>query len=96
MALLSDDDIQERLDGMEGWQRDGESIKREFKFNDFKGSIDFLNRITEPAEEMNHHPDIGVAWNKVALTLTTHSAGGLTENDFGLAATIDGLVADAA
>ena len=91
MALLSDEDIEARLEELPEWERDGESIKREFKFNDFQGSIDFLVRITPPAEEMNHHPDIGVSWNKVALTLTTHSAGGLTENDFELAKKIDDL-----
>lgn len=91
MALLSDEDIEARLEGLPEWERDGDSIKREFKFNDFQGSIDFLNRMTPPAEEMNHHPDIGVSWNKVALTLTTHSAGGLTEDDFELAGKIDDL-----
>jgi 4a-hydroxytetrahydrobiopterin dehydratase len=91
MALLNDEDIETQLDKLPDWARDGESIKREFKFDDFQGSIDFLTRITPPAEEMNHHPDIGVSWNKVTLTLTTHSAGGLTEDDFELAHKIDDL-----
>jgi 4a-hydroxytetrahydrobiopterin dehydratase len=92
MALLSDDDIQERLEGVSGWQREGDAIKREFKFDDFQGSVDFVNRITPPAEEMNHHPDIAISWNRVELTLSTHSQGGLTENDFELAGRIDSLV----
>ena len=92
MALLSDDEIQERLEGVPGWQREGDAIKREFKFDDFQGSVDFVNRITPPAEEMNHHPDIAISWNKVELTLSTHSEGGLTENDFELAERIDSLV----
>ena len=91
MALLSDEDIEGRLDRVEGWSRDGDSIKREFKFEDFQGSIDFVNRITPPAEEMNHHPDIAISWNKVELTLSTHSEGGLTESDFELAGRIDSL-----
>ena len=91
MALLSDEDIEGRLDRAEGWSRDGDSIKREFKFEDFQGSIDFVNRITPPAEEMNHHPDIAISWNKVELTLSTHSEGGLTESDFELAGRIDSL-----
>jgi 4a-hydroxytetrahydrobiopterin dehydratase len=91
MALLSDDDIQAGLDERPGWTRDGDSITREFKFEDFQGSVDFVNRITPPAEEMNHHPDIAISWNKVELTLSTHSEGGLTENDFELAARIDSL-----
>jgi 4a-hydroxytetrahydrobiopterin dehydratase len=91
MALLDDGDIQARLDRLQGWTRDGDSITREFKFDDFQGSVDFLNRITPPAEEMNHHPDIAIAWNKVTLTLSTHSEGGLTESDFELATRIDSL-----
>jgi 4a-hydroxytetrahydrobiopterin dehydratase len=91
MALLSDDDIQARLDDLPEWQRDGDSIARTFKFDDFQGSVDFVNRITPPAEEMNHHPDIAISWNKVELTLSTHSVGGLTENDFELAGRIDSL-----
>jgi 4a-hydroxytetrahydrobiopterin dehydratase len=91
MPLLSDDDITRRLDDLPEWRRDGDSIKREFKFSDFPGSVDFVNRITPPAEEMNHHPDIAISWNKVELTLSTHSEGGLTENDFELATRIDSL-----
>jgi 4a-hydroxytetrahydrobiopterin dehydratase len=91
MALLSDDDIQARLDRLPGWRRDGDSITRELKFDDFQGSVDFVNRITPPAEEMNHHPDIAISWNKVTLTLSSHSEGGLTENDFELATRIDAL-----
>jgi 4a-hydroxytetrahydrobiopterin dehydratase len=91
MALLSDDDIQERLEGVPRWRRDGDAIQREFKFDDFQGSVDFVNRITPPAEEMNHHPDIAISWNRVELTLSTHSQGGLTENDFELAGRIDSL-----
>jgi 4a-hydroxytetrahydrobiopterin dehydratase len=91
MALLSNDDIQARLDRLPGWRRDGDSITRELKFDDFQGSVDFVNRITPPAEEMNHHPDIAISWNKVTLTLSSHSEGGLTENDFELATRIDAL-----
>jgi 4a-hydroxytetrahydrobiopterin dehydratase len=91
MALLSDDDIQERLERLPEWKREGDSIKREFKLGDFQGSVDFVNRITPPAEEMNHHPDIAISWNKVELTLSTHSQGGLTEDDFELAERIDAL-----
>jgi 4a-hydroxytetrahydrobiopterin dehydratase len=91
MALLSDDDIQERLEQVPEWGREDDSIKREFKFDDFQGSVDFVNRITPPAEEMNHHPDIAISWNKVELTLSTHSQGGLTEDDFELASRIDAL-----
>ena len=91
MAVLNDDEIRERLGDLEGWERAGDSLRKEFKLDDFKGSVDFVNRITPPAEEMNHHPDIAISWNKVELTLSTHSEGGLTESDFELASRIDGL-----
>jgi 4a-hydroxytetrahydrobiopterin dehydratase len=91
MAVLSDDEIGRRLEEAEGWERDGDSITRKFKFDDFKGSVDFVNRITEPAEEMNHHPDLSVSWDTVTVSLSTHSQGGITENDFQLAARIDPL-----
>jgi 4a-hydroxytetrahydrobiopterin dehydratase len=92
MPLLSDDESGRRLDDLPEWRREGDAITRQFKFGDFTGSVDFVNRIAPPAEEMNHHPDISISWNKVDLTLSTHSEGGLTENDFELAARIDSLV----
>jgi len=91
MALLDDDEIRERLGGLEGWERDGAALRREFKFDDFKGSVDFVNRITPVAEEMNHHPDLSISWNTVTVSLSTHSQGGITENDFELAKKIDPL-----
>jgi 4a-hydroxytetrahydrobiopterin dehydratase len=91
MALLSDDEIEERLGALEGWSRDGDALKREFKLKDFVGSVDFVNRMVEPAEEMNHHPDLSISWNKVTVSLSTHSEGGITENDFELARKIDSL-----
>ena len=89
--LLSDQDVQARLGGLEGWERDGDAIVRRFEFKDFVGSVDFVNRITPLAEAMNHHPDLAISWNKVTVTLSTHSEGGLTENDFELASQIDGV-----
>ena len=91
MALLNDDQIQEWLERVPEWDREGDAIKREFKFDDFQASVDFVNRITPPAEEMNHHPDIAISWNRVECTLSTHSEGGLTEADFELAGRIDSL-----
>ena len=91
MARLSDGEIEERLSGLSGWERDGDAIKREFELSDFKGSVDFVNRLTPEAEEMNHHPDLEISWNKVTVELSTHSEGGLTENDFELARRISAL-----
>ena len=92
MAVLDDAEIDERLGRLaDGWKRDGDTIKREFKFDDFRGSIDFINRITPVADGMNHHPDLSVSWNAVTVSLTTHSQMGVTENDLALAAEIDEL-----
>ena len=88
---MSDDEVQRRLHDVEGWERDGKAIKRQFKFEDFQASVDFVNRITPVAEEMNHHPDLAISWNTVDVTLSTHSEGGLTDNDFELARHIDDL-----
>jgi 4a-hydroxytetrahydrobiopterin dehydratase len=91
MAALSDDEIESRLAELSGWERDGASIRRRFKFDDFQGSVDFVNRLTPAAEEMNHHPDLAISWNTVDCTLSTHSEGALTENDFELARQIGEL-----
>jgi 4a-hydroxytetrahydrobiopterin dehydratase len=85
MARLSDQEIEERLAGLDGWKREGDAIGRTFELDDFKGSVEFVNRLTPEAEDMNHHPDLSISWNEVAVTITTHSEGGLTENDFELA-----------
>ena len=81
------------LDRLEGWIFGSASeIVRKFKFGDFKQAMDFVNRVAEIAENEGHHPDIYVRYNRVALTLSTHAIGGLSENDFILAAKIDRLV----
>jgi 4a-hydroxytetrahydrobiopterin dehydratase len=91
MAVLSDDEIQARLGDMDGWAHEDGALKKTFEFEDFAASVDFVARITPPAEEMNHHPDVAISWNKVTLTLSTHSEGGITANDFELAARVDPL-----
>jgi 4a-hydroxytetrahydrobiopterin dehydratase len=92
MTLLDDDDIAARLQASE-WRREGDEIVRDFKFDDFAAAIAFVNRVADAAEAANHHPDILVhGWNRVRLSVTNHSQGGLTDADFALAQTIDGLV----
>jgi 4a-hydroxytetrahydrobiopterin dehydratase len=91
MPVLSDEEIKDRLSGLDGWERAGDALVKEFKLDDFKGSVDFVNRLTPLAEEMNHHPDLEISWNKVRVSLSTHSQGGITENDFELAGKIDGV-----
>ena len=91
MAALSDDEVKSRPSGIDGWELAGDAIEKQFELDDFSGSVEFVNRITPVANEMNHHPDLAISWNKVTVTLSTHSEGGLTENDFELAQKIDGL-----
>ena len=91
MAVLDDEEIERRIGELDGWERDGNAIKRQFKFDDFQASVDFVNRITPAAEDMNHHPDLAISWNTVDCTLSTHSQGGLTESDFDLARQINEL-----
>jgi 4a-hydroxytetrahydrobiopterin dehydratase len=91
MPLLSDEEIERRLRERPGWQRRGDAITRELETRDFVGSVDLVNRITPVAEEMNHHPDLSISWNRVTVTLSTHSQGGLTTSDFELAEKIDRL-----
>ena len=88
MPLLSDEEIDGKLSELDGWERQGDAIVKQFELADFKGSVDFVNRLMPVAEEMNHHPDLAISWNKVDVTITTHSEGGLTGNDFELASRI--------
>jgi 4a-hydroxytetrahydrobiopterin dehydratase len=91
MALLSDEEVDARLRDGE-WRREGDEILRDFKFADFAAAMAFVNRVADAAEEANHHPDILVhGWNRVRLTLSTHSEGGLTDSDFSMAERIDSL-----
>ncbi len=74
-----------------GWAMadDGKSIRREFSFADFRASMAFVNKVAEVAEGEGHHPDIYVFYNKVRLELSTHAIGGLSENDFIVAAKVN-------
>jgi 4a-hydroxytetrahydrobiopterin dehydratase len=91
MALLSDGEIEAKLAGMSGWERVGAAIAKRFERGDFVGSVKFVDSLVEPAEGMNHHPDLEISWDEVKVTLSTHSEGGLTAADFELAAKIDAL-----
>jgi 4a-hydroxytetrahydrobiopterin dehydratase len=91
MALLDDSQMEAGLAEHPGWQRFGEAITRTFERGDFVGSVRFVESIVGPAEEMNHHPDLAIAWDKVTVTISTHSEGGVTAADFELAGKIDAL-----
>ncbi|REE99148.1 4a-hydroxytetrahydrobiopterin dehydratase [Thermomonospora umbrina] len=89
MSLLDDGAVAAELAAAPGWERDGDAIVRTVELADFRAAMDFVNRVAGLAEAADHHPDITIRWNKVTLTLSTHSAGGLTRKDFDLARSID-------
>jgi len=91
MPPLDEDQIRDALAGTD-WRNEGASILRDFRFPDFAAAIAFVNRVAEVAEQANHHPDILVhGWNRVRLTLSTHTQGAVTDADLDLARAIDGL-----
>jgi 4a-hydroxytetrahydrobiopterin dehydratase len=91
MDLLADEEIDSRLEGLDGWERSGEAITKTFSNDDFVGSVKFVDALVGPAEDMGHHPDLEISWDKVKVSITNHAAGGLTEADFELAGRIDAL-----
>ena len=91
MPLLNDGEIEERLGGLDGWERRGDAIVKSFGRGDFVGSVRFVDSLVAPAEEMGHHPDLEISWDTVTVTISTHSEGGLTAADFELAGKIDAL-----
>ncbi|HXE44903.1 MAG TPA: 4a-hydroxytetrahydrobiopterin dehydratase [Conexibacter sp.] len=91
MPLLSDEQITTALEDSP-WRREGEALVRDWRFADFAAAIAFVERVAEVAEAANHHPDILVhGWNKVRLTLSTHSEGGITAADVALAEQLAGV-----
>jgi 4a-hydroxytetrahydrobiopterin dehydratase len=88
---LTDNEIEERLRGLTGWRREGGEIFKWFKFKGFPEAVAFLQRIVEPAERLNHHPDIENHYNRVRVAIHTWSVEAITEKDFQLAAEIEGV-----
>ena len=86
---LKSERIQARAQAVPGWKLDGDAIRRTYKLPGFRAALAFVQFIGELAEARDHHPDIDIRYNKVTLTLSTHSAGGLTDKDFDLAGLID-------
>ncbi len=89
--LIKAADLKDRMKKIPEWELEKKHIERTFEFDDFADAIDFVNAVAEVAEDEEHHPDIDIRYNKVRLVLSTHSKGGLTELDFGLAERIDTL-----
>ena len=88
---LSQEEIAEELARASGWSRTGEAIARTYSFKSFRQAVAFVVQVADAAENADHHPDIDIRYRKVTLLLTTHDSGGLTVNDFELAAACDAL-----
>ncbi len=86
---LSDLEIQRALGGLAGWTHRGDTLTKTFSFERFPDGIAFVDRVAKIAEDLNHHPDIDIRYTKVAMTLSTHDAGGITQSDLDLAGRID-------
>ena len=89
MPVLTADQVDTRLRSLSGWTRDDDEIRKEFKFGDFKEAMVFVNHVADAANAADHHPDIDIRYNKVLMSLSTHSEGGVTENDIDMASKID-------
>ena len=88
---MSEEQIAAALAGLTGWDRAGDAITHSVTLGDFKAAMLYVGAVAYLAESANHHPDIAINWNRVTLTLSTHSAGGLTGADFALAKRISEL-----
>lgn len=91
MAKLTEAEITAGLKALAGWKRQGDAIVKSWTFGKFADGIRFVDRVAVEADKADHHPDIDIRWTSVTMTLSTHSAGGLTKNDLALAAVIDSL-----
>lgn len=92
MAVLSINEINHKLEEVNGWNYENEKINKEFRFSNFKDALTFVNKVGNIAEEMNHHPDILIhSYNKVKLTVSTHDENGITDKDFKLASKVNSV-----
>ncbi|HMD02043.1 MAG TPA: 4a-hydroxytetrahydrobiopterin dehydratase [Candidatus Baltobacteraceae bacterium] len=89
MSVLDDEAIERGLASLSGWSRRGNAIEKTYDCGDFDGSLAFVNAVAAAANAADHHPDIGLAWNRVTLRLWSHDAGGITKRDLRLAAQIE-------
>lgn len=93
MPAMSPAQTNQYLSQVLGWELiDNLKIKKDFKFKDFKQSLDFVNKVGALAEQEQHHPNITIIYNKVRIALSTHAIGGLSQNDFIMAAKIDKII----
>lgn len=92
MAVLTDDQVDQALTDLNGWERSEGALRRSIKFPEFLAGIDGVRRVAEHAEAADHHPDIDIRWRTVTFALVTHSEGGITDQDVQMAAEIDKIV----
>jgi 4a-hydroxytetrahydrobiopterin dehydratase len=92
---LSPDEIAAALHGLPEWSGDGDGLRRTVELPGFREAVAAIVAIADVAEELDHHPDIDLRWRTLHLSLVTHSAGGVTENDLQLARRIDALLPSA-
>lgn len=92
MAVLTDDQVDAALPELNGWERAGGMLRRSVEFPAFLDGIEAVRRVAERAEAADHHPDIDIRWRTVTFALVTHSEGGITEKDLGMAREIDAIV----
>ncbi|MEM9075403.1 MAG: 4a-hydroxytetrahydrobiopterin dehydratase [Bacteroidota bacterium] len=92
MQKLTPFQIEEQLKNLNGWTYENGSISKTFQFSDFKETFAVMTRIAFEAEKANHHPEWANVYNRLTINLNTHDAGGITQYDFDLAKTIEGIV----
>jgi 4a-hydroxytetrahydrobiopterin dehydratase len=92
MAVLSSEEVLTRLRRLPGWELADAAIRKRYTFDAFLDGVRFIDRVAILAEAADHHPDIDIRYTRITLTLSTHSAGGITEKDFALAEQIDKVV----
>jgi len=91
-ALLTPEEVQAALSQLPGWSQDGDTIIKFFRFKSYLDGAAFIDRVANAADAADHHPDIALGFRRVAVTLTTHSAKGITQKDMALATQIEELV----
>ncbi len=92
MKKMTKQEIEERLDQLEGWDYTDNGIQTTFEFADFKETFSIMTRIAFECEAQNHHPEWSNVYKTLTIRLSTHDAGGVTEKDFKLAATIENII----
>lgn len=91
MPVLTEQQLAESLKSLQGWSGTAKQLKRSFEFKDFAGAMAFVNHVAAAAEQMDHHPDIDIRYNKVTMALSSHDSGGVTQRDLTLAGKISSL-----